>query len=230
MFVATQFAFLQYLLQVLEIALGPVLVVGAIAFLARGWFNRAVDLDLANHKSKLDQELEMHKSKLAQELEMHKSKLAQERELTVGQASLVHQKRALVVGELYRKLAKAKRFVQSAVSTARSGGQERKEDLMSAIDAMNDATEFFEDTRIYLTDDICERVEELKEITDQALITNTIALNRNLPPDTSTKLFFEAEDQFNERWPPLEESLRVQFGCLIGIDKIDTESTDDGDR
>jgi len=203
----TQYAFLEWLLQAIEIALGPALVVAAVAFLARAWFNRAIDRDL----------------------ETYKSKLAQEREMVVGQISLVQQKRAQVVSDLYRLIAKASVMIRDVVSAAQSTKKMKHTELMDALDAYQDAMFYFEETRIYLTDEISSQVEELRDVVQNVIVNSMVGSMEGFSPEKSSELLFEADREFKERWPRLEEALRIQFRRLVGIDKVDAKQVDGAD-
>ncbi len=178
--------------QIVALILTPTMIVGALAYLISKLFDRGLQRDLEKFKSELDVKRFEHQTKF----------------------SLVHEKRAEVIANLYSRLMKARRLMAQLTAVIQWGDQSLTEKKKRAADACNDANDYFNEHRIYLNNGTGAKVEAILEKMNSAFIDfDTAQPGTEYRPDPSG-LWMQANKQIKDEFPPLLEELENQF-CQV---------------
>lgn len=181
--------------QVIQLILTPTLIVGALAWLLRSFFDQSLRRDLARFQNELESRRFEHQTRF----------------------SLIHQRQAEVIAGLYSRLAKARRLIAQLVALFQPGGQNLLEKKRRVADACNDADEFFNENRLYLAQDLAARIEELLGVMKGAYITFETAMQGDEYKVDSTGLWKQANEELKEKLPPLQQVMEARFRSILGV-------------
>ena len=186
---------MDYWQQLIAIVLTPTLSVAALAWLLKSLFSSGLQRDLERYKRELD----------AKQFEQQ------------ARFSLIHQKRAEVIAELYARLARAKARLGELVAIYQPGGQSLIEKKKGTAEAFNDANSYFHERRIFLPEEIAESVDVVFEAMRDAFIEFDTAQRGSdeYKPD-NTGLWIQSFKGVREKLPPLMKKMEAQFRCEIG--------------
>lgn len=182
--------------QIVALTLTPTLLVGALAYLLRTLFDRGLERDLERHKSELAAQLFEHQTKF----------------------SIIHEKRAEVIAELYGRLARAHRELAKLTAAFQPGGQSLRGKKQQAADACNKADEFFNERRLYLDLKTSEKIDKTLETMKSAFIDFDMAQQSDVYQPDSSGLWGQASKQIRDDLPPLLNELEGQFQDILGIE------------
>jgi hypothetical protein len=186
---------MDYWQQLIAVIVTPVLVVGAVAWLLRKFFERGFQRDL-----------EMYKSELARANHEHQTKF-----------SLIHQKRADVIADLYGRLAKAKGLLGDLVGLFQPGGQSLPDKKKKVADAYNEASSFFFQHRLFIPESTAVKVEQVLDAMREAFYSfDTAQMGHDEYKPDQTGLWVEAHKAVRDKLPPLLGELEEQFREAIG--------------
>lgn len=132
---------MDYWQQLIAIILTPTLSVAALAWLLKSLFDSGLKRDLERYKRELD----------AKQFEQQ------------TRFSLIHQKRAEVISELYARLARVKGRLGDLVAIFQPGGSSLVEKRKITAEAFNEANSYFHERRIFLPEEIAEKVDSVFE-------------------------------------------------------------------
>ncbi len=185
-----------YWQQLIGLIVAPAVVVGAIAWLSRGFISQGFARDLQKYKSELDRQDFEHRERF----------------------SLIHQRRAEVIATLYGKIARTKSVVSDLVGIFQQGGQSLIEKKRRAADIYNDMSSFFFENRIFLPSDTAEKAEKLiMAIRDVLIEFDTAQMgNDEYKPDQSG-LWVQAFKRLRDEVPPILSELESEFKELLGF-------------
>ncbi len=187
--------------QIVALTLTPTLLVGALAYLLRALFDRGLERDLERHKSELAAQLFEYQTKF----------------------SVIHEKRAEVIAELYSRLARARRELAQLTAALQPGGQSLHAKKQQAADACNEAAEFFNERRLYMDLKTSEKIDRILETMKSAFYDfNTAQQEDEYKPDPSG-LGVQASKQVRDDLPPLLRELEGQFQNILGIVEENTK-------
>lgn len=182
--------------QILALTLTPTLAVAAIAWLIRKLFESSLQRDLEHYKSELELKRFEHQTKF----------------------SLIHQKQAEVLSNLYSQLARAKGLLGDLVAIFQPGGQSLPDKKKKAAESFNDAYAYFFEHRIFINESTAVKVEEVLAAMRVAFVGfDTAQLgNEEYKPD-STGLWMESYKNVRDKLPPLLSELEIQFRKTLGL-------------
>jgi hypothetical protein len=142
--------------------------VAILAYFGRSAVTHFFARDLERYKNQLSGELEQQKQQATIELEARKRELDAILSERQTRFSLMHQKRAEVVAELYGRIPRAEHAIRvmTAVARLESTDKEvekkrRESERKEATTAFNDLVKYFDKHRIYLGEETAERCEQL---------------------------------------------------------------------
>lgn len=197
MLVETEHTILDLLLrfwrELLVLILSPTLVVGAVALLARRFMDRTFERDL----------------------ERFKSQLALEVDIASKRASLLHEKRAEVVGLLYGLIVKAHRNLAALTATMQPGGGDLAAKRKETLEAVRDAVDYFDDNRIYLPATVIEPVEAVSDLMFDVLAKFSVAQRGEKYEADPSGLWLAANRELRNRMPSLTKDLEGAFQTLL---------------
>ena len=182
--------------QLLALTLTPTLTVVAIAWLIRKLFESGLQRDLERFKSELESKRFEHQTRF----------------------SLIHQKRAEVLSNLYSRLACAKSLLGDLVAIFQPGGQLLPEKKKKAADSFNDASSYFFEHRIFLNKTTAIQVEEVISAMREAFVAFDTSQLENVEyrPD-STGLWMESYNNVRDKISPLLSELEMEFRKTLGF-------------
>jgi len=189
---------MDYWQQLITIILTPTLSVAALAWILKSLFSSGLQRDLERYKKELDAKQFEHQTRF----------------------SLIHQKRAEVISELYSRLAQSKTRLGELVAIFQPGGQSLTEKRKITAETYNDACSYFQERRIFLPEEIAENVDALLEAIREAFIEFDTAQmgNEEYKPD-NTGLWIQSFNKVREKIPPLMKKMEEQFRIEIGAIK-----------
>ena len=186
---------MDYWQQLIAIILAPTLSVAALAWILKSLFNSGLQRDLERYKRQLD----------AKQFEQQ------------TRFSLIHQKRAEVISELYAILARAKVRLGELVAIFQPGGQSLIEKRKITAETYNEAVSYFNERRIFLPEEIAENVDGVLAAMRTAFIEFDTAQmgNEEYKPD-NTGLWIQSFNKVRDELPQLMKEMEKQFRIEIG--------------
>jgi hypothetical protein len=185
-----------YWQQLIGLIVAPVVVVGAIAWLLRGFISQGFARDLQRYKSELDRQDFEHRERF----------------------SLIHQRRAEVIATFYGKIARTKSVVADLVGIFQQGGQSLIEKKKKAADIYNDMSAYFFENRIFLPHETAEKAEKLvMAIRDVLIEFDTAQMGNDEYKPDQTGLWVQAFKRLRDEVPPILNELEHEFKELLGF-------------
>jgi hypothetical protein len=124
------------------------ILIGVMGFLARSFIKQVLQIDLENHKHELEIEVERFRSELSRAAFEHQTRF-----------SVLHDKRGVVIAELYNRLSQAQQHAAQAVAIAElEGALSQNERFTNASNSMNSLFDYFETNRIWFSQSVCEKI------------------------------------------------------------------------
>ena len=187
--------------------------IGGMAFAA--WLIRSIvklylSKDLEHHKAQLktdsDKELE--------ELRTSLHKTAYEHEVRFRG---LHDRRADVIQDLYKRLVEAQRATALLLTVSSSEAQQsKKQKYESAGEKVRELATYFDRNRIYFAEELCaSKIDELV----QELQVETSVLEMDFGTDLYRDTFRKALRKFGKEIPQMRRELEGQFRDMIGVDR-----------
>jgi hypothetical protein len=183
----------------------------ALFFIFRELFNRWMSRDVEKYKASLqashDTEIERFRSDLRI--------AAFERETRFAG---LHERRAEVIAELYKRLARMHQRFDSYLSPLQVGDEDaHSEKGKEAATCANDFFDYFNESRIYLDGPLCAEIAELGVKVRRAWV------DFNVPPDQRRGLrWLDVWNKFGEDVPPLLRRIEKRFREMLGVEDEDT--------
>ena len=180
--------------------------ISIIAFIVRSIIKQLLDKDLENYKTKINAQAE----KIRFEHQVRFSKL--------------HERRAEVIAELYGKLVEANHAAGSLASPAEYKGEpSKKEKAQTAYQAIQSFYKYFSERRIYLSKDLCAKIESL--YLEFMKLTNQLAFFFQ-DREFSNKMEIEKLNVWRESWNKISEgdikealeALADEFRKILGVE------------
>jgi len=184
-------------------------LVGALAFVGRSLIGRWLDRDLENYKAKLQATNATELERLRADLEL----IAFEHETRFAK---LHEKRAEVIAELYKRLVRAMNSIRyMAEATQDPEKQPFKEQLTK--DGAKHGSEFwtyFDEHRIYFNRDLCEKLDKIRVEFEMVYIWD---LTSGGPDDIKT--WIKIWDKMHIRIPEIRKDIENTFRKMLGVDQ-----------
>jgi len=198
--------------------IGGTFVVSAIlAWLIRSLVTHLLSKDVESYKHTLQ-------SEAATELERLKHQLRLAAAEHEKQTSLLHEKRASVIAELYSKMIDFLGAAESFVSRWEfEGGPLKPEKAKILGQKAHEFRRYFIHHRIYFTEDLCSKVEALVEAVNSPALKYRVWLRAVEDGENTSgeyhKAWNEAWEAMKDKVPPLEVAVRREFRTLLGVER-----------
>ncbi|MFQ5904134.1 MAG: hypothetical protein ACE5JO_10630 [Candidatus Binatia bacterium] len=132
----------------------------------------------------------------------------------------LHETRAEVIAELYKRLAQAQRCFASLINPMQSVGEPPiEEKRKSAQDAGNAFVTYFDENEIYLDPRLCQQIDEFNKQLRESFLTFFVYVlqdPKSRIPD-HTKKWHEAWNKLNDDIPPIREEIANSFRQILGV-------------
>jgi hypothetical protein len=193
--------------QIIALILTPALVVGALAWLLRKFFELGLQRDLERYKSELQRQNYEYQIKY----------------------SISHQKRAEVIASLYGRLVRAKNHLADLVSPLQHGGQSLPEKKSKVAETYHEAASFFFEHRIFLPENTSVKIEQVLDGMRESFYTFDVAqLDHDEYKHDKSGYWMKSHKIVRDELPPLLVELEGQFRHALGvIEKRASESHKD---
>jgi len=180
---------------------------GLAVWLVRSVIKLYLSKDLEGHKARLRTESEKELEQLRASLH----KVAYEHEVRF---SRLHDKRALVVAEIYSRMVEAHLAVARLVALLESTDEPKREEKHEiAAKQINQFRLCLEKNRIYLSEGLCGEIEDLS--TELAVLATELQLEFGTPRYRQT--WAESFKSFREKLPPIRKLLEQEFRKILGV-------------
>ncbi len=189
----------------------PTSVIAVVAWLLTKYFEKTLSRDLESHKARLNSDLELSKAQLAHEFQM-KSFEHQTR------FSFFYQKQAEIISELYALLFHAVSSIESLVKPLQFAGEKSNEEkIKEAVDSYNELLKHFNVNRVYLNEDICEKMDVILKTMRVSFINYSIASSPMSYSSNNLDRWVEAWEALQKELPPIRQELESQFRQILSI-------------
>jgi len=191
-------------------------VVAALGFIARSIIERWINKDLENHKARLEAARVIDLERLRADLTI----AGHERETAFA---WLHQERAKVIAELYRRLVQAETAYRRAFESTDSLLTFRSNAaLLAALESSVSTFDYYSENRLYFSDKVIDGMKALDaEYTGLAnqLILHGHVLRQNAtqqPDAFYTEHYFDAWNTIYRALPSIRQGLETEFRVLLG--------------
>lgn len=169
-------------------------------------------------KMYLDRQSEMFRHTLDRTAFEHQTRFAK-----------MHEKRAEVITEVYRRLAETHRTFVALVNPYGHGGEPPKEHMAETTrETLNDFIVYLDNNRVFLDQRLCEQIDEfVRQLkTTYYGFQHSQDLRRSIrDSEKGIDCWDEALKQMEEQVPSLRRAIETEFRRLIGVTSgQDTES------
>ena len=127
----------------------------------------------------------------------------------------LHERRAEVIAELYKRLARMNQRFESYLSPLQVGDEDaHSEKGKEAATCANDFFDYFNESRIYLDGPLCAEIAELGVKVRHAWVDFAV------PPDQRRgKRWLDVWNKFGQDIPPLRQSIERRFRDMLGVER-----------
>jgi hypothetical protein len=158
------------------------------------------------------------KSFLDKDLEKFKNELATQQFMFQKRFSLIHEKKAEVLGELYARLDRTERALVDLTSRFQLNDGRTQKDKKAETSAIGkEFSDYYSTKKIYLDESLCNKIEEIQKILHEAWIAFDTSQDGSGYKDDTTGLWKYSEAMVKEKFPPLKKQLEEQFRKELGI-------------
>jgi len=181
--------------QVTILIFTPTATIAAVVYFLRKMFDRGLQRDLDRYRANLKRKEIEHQIKY----------------------SLIHERKAEVIANVYAGLVKAKRKMAQLVFIFQPDGQNLQKKKQDAADACNNVDDYFNEHRLYLDRVTADKAESILIKMKEAFINFDTAQNGDDYKPDATGFWRQANDQIKNEIPPLLEELESEFRTILGI-------------
>jgi hypothetical protein len=182
--------------QILAQILTPALVIGALAWLLRKFFELGLQRDLERYKSELQRQYYEYQIKY----------------------SIIHQKRAEAIASIYSRLVRAKAQLADLVSLLQQGGQSLPDKKSKVAEAYHDAASFFFEHRIFLPENTSVKIERVLDGMRESFYTFDAAqFGHDQYKLDKSGFWMKSHKIIRDEIPPLLIELECQFRQALGV-------------
>lgn len=186
--------------QLLVLILTPSAVVAGMAYLLKGFFNRALDRDLVRYKNEL----------MRQNYEFR------------TRFSLMHEKRAEVISEFYSRMVDAVDHLRSLTAVLRKARKksldEQKEET---LDNLREMKRFFRKHRIYFDESTADKIESLIGVITESFAEFGVAQpgeEIEHGPRSDPGMWQSAYERVSKEVEPIKQELEDTFKDHLHVD------------
>ncbi len=222
--------FLQ-LLQTIGISiLASAVVVGVAVLVIRSWVDNLFSRDLEKFKADLQKERETHamqlKARYDQQLELLRKQLEQTALEHQVRFTKLHEKRAEVIAELYKRLVQAERSINSLIDNLslikdlQSGQKELilEEDEKTARESGQQFSDYFDENQVYLDERLCIQIEKFNFGLKKIYISFLRDKIRGREGDQGETQEPEVDwGALKKNIPPIRTEIEQQFRKMLGV-------------
>jgi len=185
-----------FLQSLIALIVAPAAVLAAVAWIARRLLDRSIDRDLERYRNELELGRIEYQTKL----------------------SVVHERRAQVIGELYEKLSDAHFALGRLTTPVQFDTRPYKERRKDSAEGCSGFMDYFPRVRIYLDADICDKLDEVVTVIRKvfALFDRTHIKSGGDPKDVGYSQ--EAWDEFEGKFLPAMKLLEDRFREFLGTE------------
>jgi len=215
---------LDVLVQVLLSTTAATLALAALAYFGKGTFGHYLARDLEKYKNQLSRELEAEKHQATTELERRKREF--DAVLTERQTrfSLMHQKRAEIIAELYGRIPRADKAIKRMTALGRMESpdkeverKKKEEEMAEAAKAYNELQDHFDRHRIFLGEQAAERCDQLLEHMRKAFFDFQYSKGVFTQGQIDHRKWVDAWERITNEVPPVRAALEQDFRRILGI-------------
>jgi hypothetical protein len=196
---------------------GSTALLAAAAWLIRAVLKHGLSRDLEEFRSHLQSTAALQTEQLRHELRLVASDVEK-------RSSLLNEKRAQVIAELYRKLADFLSSAQSFAALAEWGGEPSKEDKAKVLgEKAADFFTYYQHHRIYFSEELCERLRSLFDTVHGPALKFRMWMNYK---EKGGNAALRHDEAWNEAWdvlqrdvPPILNAIEREFRVLLGVTK-----------
>ena len=184
------------MVEILKYLISSAVISGALVWLIREVVRLFFSRSLEKFKSELEKEVITHKLKYER----------------------MHSDRAEVIKQVYTRITRTHRSLGSFMSRLQLMGESTEEEKGKiAADAANSFTEYYEENRIFIDEDLAKKIDLLSQNFRLAWIK--FQTKQHLPKnsDDALKQWQSAWDIINEQIPPIKQEIEKDFRKIIGI-------------
>jgi hypothetical protein len=201
---------------------------GIFALLVKSLVVNSLNRELEAYKSKLNTDLEAHKATLLKDVEAFKSTLQLATIEHQVRFSKLHDKRAVVIQDLYGKLVALDTAIHSVLKKFQQMGEASLEDKVREYGRLhNELNEFFLPNKLFFDTETCRVIDELLFLSrDTYFDITTYPVNPESPeynygPRDLLKERHEywekARKVFDSDIQKLKIKLEAQFRAMLGV-------------
>ncbi len=187
--------------------------IAAITFIVRNLAAQWMSRDIENYKAQHVHELEDYKKKLGSLQFEHQTRY-----------SLMHERRAEVISELYKLIVAARASIGDMTSLLQESTlddekekQRKFEQRKRAENDFNEVRKFFDSHRLYLSRQASERADTALTLMTDAIISYEIGNEPGSSRENRTALR-EAYDTMRKSLPPVLDELESEFKNILGVE------------
>lgn len=194
---------------------GTAVAIGIVGWLVRSLIKHFLDKDVELFRQSLQSQAAVELEKLKHELRL--AAVSYEKQVT-----LLQEKRASVIAELYSKLIDFLDAAESFVSLAEFSGEPSKTDKAKVLgEKAGEFMGYFARNRIYFNEELCEMVTALFKTVSGPAITFRVWLRVVEEKDSTGgeyhKAWMAAWETMKNQVPPLRQALQDEFRALLGV-------------
>ncbi len=194
--------------QVLTLTLTPTMVVALLAYLGKGLLDTQIRKDLAAFKAGLDsqinRDLAAFKTSLNQALFEHQTRY-----------SILREKQALVIGELYSKIAHVSSRLAGMIHIFQPGGVNVQERISEVASLAQDMQDYFSQHEIYFDDSTCTMIDQMNGVLHSVYTSFSVSQTGETYGPDESGLWRGANKEFKEKCVPLKQELRREFRAIL---------------
>lgn len=203
----------KYMMNILSSMGTFAIIVAALTWLARSLFSQYLSRDIEKFKAKLQLESQRELAQIQSSLGI----AAFEHQIRFSQ---LHEKRATIISELYGAIVELHKSVDNFIRfLASSSSEKRNSNLQKIWEAADRFKVLFEKNRIFFSEKICEKIENLNESMSKPIseIVIHLEVSRQQNWDVLGKTWGEAQKRLVEEIPIIKTELETDFRRLLGV-------------
>lgn len=184
--------------ELLALILTPTLIVAGVAWLLKSYVDHAATRSLEQFKKQLEHESFEQRTRF----------------------SILHEQRAEIIADLYKRLVKTQRMITDLVHPVQYGDRPLADKRRDVVDAYNETASFFFENKLFLHTETAEKVEALIAALRKALVEfDSVQTGEDYQPD-DTGVWIQTWKDVADEIPPLLAELEARFQRILGLVEI----------
>lgn len=192
--------------QFLSMLISASLTVAALAFVAKALFAQLLKRDVENHKNELAKDLEQFKRTIDAVQFEHQTRF-----------TVMQERRADVISELYKRMATAQVAVARMASPLQLGGTDKEAQRKEAAEAFEAIRDYFNVNKIFLGQTAADKCQPLMTLLHETFIEFDMSQGVWNQGAIDHKGWFGAWDKISAKFPAALVELEQQFHKILGI-------------